>query len=113
MEQKKIYLACPYSSLRPDVREARFKSVSKVAARLIKEGYLVFSPISHSHQICIEGEMGICFETWKALDTSLLNWADNLVVLKLEGWEKSKGVTEEIAIAKYLGKSIFYMEYEE
>jgi hypothetical protein len=113
MQQKKIYLACPYSHDDVLVRIKRAEQVSKVAAKLMKEGYLVLSPISHSHLICTFSDLKVDFETWKALDTSLLNWADNLVVLKLDGWEKSKGVTEEIAIAKYLGKSIFYMEYEE
>jgi hypothetical protein len=110
---KKIYLACPYSDDDENIRLLRYQRVSVVAAKLLTEGYLVFSPISHSHAICIWGDLKVDFETWKELDTSFLNWADNLVVLKLEGWEKSKGVTEEIAIAKYLGKSIFYMEYEE
>ncbi len=52
---EKIYLATPYTDFDPAVRAARFFAVNKVAAHLMKKGFLVFSPISHTHPIVISG----------------------------------------------------------
>lgn len=42
---KKIYLATPYSHKDDKVRRERFDAVNIVAARLMRQGFLVFSPI--------------------------------------------------------------------
>ena len=109
--KQKIYLGCPYTHDDLEVREKRFLHVSKFAAMLIAKGYLVFSPISHSHQICIEGDMPIEFSYWKELDTSFIEWSDFMIVLKLDGWEDSNGLKEEIALTQYLGKEVKYFDY--
>jgi nucleoside 2-deoxyribosyltransferase len=46
---KKIYLAGPYSHWNPAVRAIRFHKLNEKAAELLNAGFLVFSPISHSH----------------------------------------------------------------
>lgn len=109
--QQKIYLGCPYTHDDPDVREKRFLQVSKFAATLLQKSYLVFSPISHSHQICVEADLPIEFEYWKELDNSFIEWCDIMVVLKLDGWEDSNGLKEEIALAEFMGKEIKYVDY--
>ena len=43
----KIYLAIPYTG----IEEESFNIANKVAARLIEDGHIVVSPISHSHSI--------------------------------------------------------------
>lgn len=110
--QQKIYLACPYTHKYPAIRMFRFKKVSKFAATLMKEGHLVFSPISHSHQICVEANLPIDFAYWQELDNSFLEWCTVMIVLKLDGWEDSKGIQEEIKIAQFMGKEVIYMEYK-
>ena len=111
-EQQKIYLGCPYTDPHAAIRELRFKQVSKFAASLIKESHLVFSPISHSHQICIEADLPVEYTYWKELDLSFLEWADCMMVLKLDGWEESLGLQDEIATCEFMGKKVFYMDYE-
>lgn len=113
MSKQKIYLACPYSHPDPKVREQRFKQVSKAAGQLMELGYLVFSPISHSHQMCIESELYTGFEFWAELDNSFLEWCDILLVLKLDGWQESKGVQEEVRIAEFMCKRVSYSFPEE
>ena len=50
-----IYLASPYSHPDAVVREQRFRDVCLAAARLIRAGQIVFSPIAHSHPIASGG----------------------------------------------------------
>jgi len=45
---KKIYLSTPYTHKQQSVEQARFDAVNIIAANLMKQGYFVFSPISHS-----------------------------------------------------------------
>jgi hypothetical protein len=109
---QKIYLASPYSHKHVAVRELRFKQVCKVAASLIEKKHLVFSPIAHSHQICLAASLPVDFEYWRELDNSFLEWCTVVVVLKLYGWDRSKGIAEEIKIAEFMGKEVVYMEYK-
>ena len=54
MEKELVYLAVPYTHEDPEIREKRFKAVSKVAGKLLNEGEMIFSPISHCHPIALE-----------------------------------------------------------
>lgn len=108
-----IYLAVPYSHPDPKIAEQRFNIVNKVAANLIAGGLHIFSPISHSHPIAIIGNLPTDFNFWINYDRSFLECSNKLIVLMLDGWKESKGVTGEIAIAKELGIPIEYLEYNE
>lgn len=107
---KKIYLATPYSHKDSNIRFHRFAQVNKVAARLMAEGFLVFSPISHTHPIAIAGDLPKGWEFWHAYDRTFIEWADEVYVLKQQGWEESVGVAAEISIAKTLGKLVVFIE---
>jgi len=52
-----IYLACPYSHPDSNVREYRFKMANRAAAKLMRDGHIVYSPISHTHPIAMEGDL--------------------------------------------------------
>ena len=105
---KKIYLATPYTGT-PTEQQARFEAVNKVAAKLMADGFLVFSPISHTHSIGLAGDLPKGWEFWKEYDLTFIEWCDELWVLMQDGWQDSKGVTAERKIAKELGKPIRYM----
>ena len=104
----KIYLATPYSHPDKTVRIARYKAVNKKAAELMEAGYIVFSPISHSHSIAeyLHPELRCSWPFWKTQDIPLLDWADELWVMEVDGWDKSTGVLAEIKHAKKSGKPI-------
>ena len=102
-----IYLACPYSDADPLVEDARYQLVTKVAAALIvKTACEVFSPVTHSHHISrtaaryaierAEDPWVPTYDFWLTFDYHMLDIADWLYVLKLEGWEKSKGIEAEV-----------------
>lgn len=105
----KIYLAIPYTS--PSKRTERFRHViaNEVAASLISKGYIIYSPISHTHPIHEACEGTITHSQWLRLDTEFVKWADELWVLTLDGWEESRGVKYEIALAESLQIPVRYL----
>jgi hypothetical protein len=110
MEKTIVYLATPYSHPERVVRLQRFEKVNAVAARLMRDGMHIFSPISHTHPIAEAGDLPLGFDFWQKYDTAFLNNCCKLIVLRLDGWEKSVGVTAEIEIAKSLGLPIEYID---
>ena len=102
----KIYLATPYSRPDKNIELKRFEMVNKKAAGLMAAGYIVFSPISHSHPIAKSADIKTDWEFWKKQDFQCIEWADELWVLEVDGWDKSVGVLAEIERAKELGKSV-------
>ncbi len=103
-----IYLASPYSHPDAAVRQARFEAACHAAAELIRRGHVVFSPIAHSHCIAQHG-LPADWGYWERHDRRLLAACDELWVLKLEGWQHSRGVQAEIAIAWAMGKPIRFV----
>ena len=97
-----VYLASPYSHPSEEVRESRFAIACSVAAELMLSGYTVFCPIAHSHPISKEMTKGaaIDFAFWMKQDLPILSKAQKLFLLKLPGWENSKGMQKEISFAK-------------
>jgi hypothetical protein len=101
-----IYLASPYSYKHDDpkiimmMKNARFEAVCRAAAEIMGRGLLVFSPIAHSHPIAA---FGGDFEYWQEFDETILGACIELWVLKIEGWEESSGIENEIRIATNLG----------
>ena len=96
------YLAAPYQHVDPEVCRKRLQAVTLQAAMLFQQGIYVFSPLTHNVPIKDLGVMLGNWEVWKEYDELLLSRCDLLYVLQLEGWEKSKGVSAEIALAKKL-----------
>lgn len=107
---KKIYLATPYSHPLESVRRERFELVNIAAAKLMLQGYLVFSPISHTHPISEAVEMPQDWDFWEKYDRTFIEWADEIHVLKQYGWEDSIGVTAEIKLAEQMGKPVVFIE---
>lgn len=95
-----IYLASPYSHPDPAVKQQRFDAACKAAGKLMIDGECVFSPIAHSHSI--EAQMFIPqdHQFWMRQDIAILKHCDSLYVLNIEGWKESKGVAEEISVAR-------------
>ena len=115
---KFIYLASPYTSYDFDygkalqIKEERFQKVCKKAADLMKEGYIVFCPIAHSHPIDPCGDrLPQTTSFWMEQDLPILSYVDELWVYKLPGWEESKGVREEIRFAMNNKKPVKWIEY--
>lgn len=92
-----IYLACPYSTSDDALKEHRVKVAFHVTARIMKMGNAIFSPLTHTHDL---GKIiTASHDFWMLQDIAILRHASLLVVLCLPGWDESKGVREEIAVA--------------
>jgi nucleoside 2-deoxyribosyltransferase len=98
-----IYLASPYSHPDPEVRHQRFEAVNRAAANLMRQGYVVFSPISHSHIIARDHDLPTDWEFWERIDIEFVKKCDRLFVLMIDGWDKSHGVRAERTLAHSLG----------
>ena len=105
----RAYLAVPYSHPAPDVRHARWVAANCETARLSRDGWLVYSPISMGHPIARIGDLPTEFEFWRQHCEWMLSVCDTLVVLALDGWREFVGVTTEIAMATERGIEIIYV----
>ena len=53
--------------------------------------------------------LGSDWEFWKKIDTEYLSVSERIVIVTLDGWEKSTGVNAETKIAKEMGLPIYHM----
>ncbi len=79
-------------------------------AEMIRRGEVVYSPIVHFHALSVVHNLPGDFEFWKRINLSMLDKADKLYVLKIKGWEESKGLTAEIEHADANGTGVFYWD---
>ena len=108
-----IYLASPYSHEDPAVEAARFDAVCKVTGLLLLQEYCVVSPIAHSHPIYERvPETGGAWEAWVELDHALIDASEQVWVLMLDGWDRSRGVAAEVTYANEQGKPVRFVSPE-
>ena len=110
MIKMKIYLAIPYTGM----ENVSFIKANRVAAKLIKQGNIVYSAISMSHPIAIQNDLPEGWSFWKNQDYALVcefvRWSDEVHIVEMNGlWEKSEGVLAEIKLAKKYNKPIKFI----
>jgi hypothetical protein len=102
---KKVYLAIPYSGM----EESSFKQATLAAVKILRLGYNVYSPITHSHPLT-EYDVPGDWEFWQKIDFQFIDWCDEVwVLIPEEGEEKvnnSTGVQAEIDYAKRNNKKV-------
>lgn len=104
MNKPLIYLASPYSSDNGTTINRRVTATQQATAKLIEQGNLIFSPIVHSHPIAdlvsfSPINTAKAMSGWTAYDEAIIDKCDEVWVLMLDGWDKSRGVSHEIAYA--------------
>lgn len=110
-----IYLAAPYSHPNEAVRALRYAMINEYAARIMQHGISVFSPISQSHEIAryMAPEYVLDHEFWMSMDLPVLERAGLVVVLRLDGWDKSRGVVAETKHAREHGVPLCSALYDD
>lgn len=103
-----IYLASPYSNPDPEIREENFRKITKIAAEMAAAGEVVISPITYGHTLVQFHQMPTDWEFWQKFCFELLIKCDKMIVCKMDGWDKSRGVDAEIVIARDHGIPIEY-----
>jgi hypothetical protein len=102
-----IYLAAPYSHPDPAVRKSRIDTFYKYDAILSKQGEFVVSPLNKAETSSRYG-LPDDWEFWKNYSYELLSVCSKLVVLKIDGWATSVGVTAEI---EYCVRNLIPIQY--
>ena len=96
------YLATPYSHW-PLGHDAAAREAAMVTTRLQNDGLVVYSPIVHSHQLCVVDRTlahptldHLSHEYWLGIDRVHIASACGLIVVRMPGWGESFGVRQEI-----------------
>jgi hypothetical protein len=108
-----IYLACPYTDPDPAIRKARFEAATAVAAELIRSGHIVYSPITMTHPIdmVLAGASNtLGSDYWVAFDEAFMEMCSEMVVIRLDGWQRSNGIRREISYFTDHKKPIRYRD---
>jgi len=108
----RVYLGAPYSNPNPLWMKLRFELINIAAMQLILDGFVVFSPISHSHPIAStssDKQAVQNYDLWLGQDNHFMEWADVLVVLELPGWRDSKGLKYEMEWFYKHNKPVAYL----
>lgn len=104
------YLASPYSDPSPLVRSKRAVLAARNAAALIAEGRRIYSPIAYYLALDRFGlDLPDTWEFWRPHTEAILPACRNIVVLMIDGWDKSIGVRAEIAMAKRHAIPVYYV----
>lgn len=103
------YLGSPYSHPDVLVREWRYLKALEVTSVLLSNEIWTYSPIVHCHQMAKTFGMPTGYAFWQKYDGAMLLACRGMFVLTLEGWEKSAGLTDEIAVIRKLGKTVTYI----
>ena len=106
-----IYLASPYSHKNEAVRRARYLAARHVTIEMLRDGLAVFSPIVYGMDM--EKQIGTAFEPWTKLNDSVITVCAQVWVLTLDGWEDSRGIKHELALANSLKKPVYYQRAPE
>ena len=101
-----LYLACPYSHPDETIRQRRYHLACRAAAKLMKAGIVVFSPLANTVPAIEFGGLELSHHGFLRLDLPMLRRCDELLVLCLDGWQESIGVQQELGEAIAFHKPI-------
>ena len=103
------YLATPYSKYQAGLYAA-YRLACVEAARLIRAGIPVFSPIAHTHPIAAFSDMDpLDHNIWLPADEPMMDAASGLIMLKAKGWEESYGMQVERRHFEERNKPVVWM----
>ena len=104
------YLATPYTKY-PWGLDAAFTRACGVAAKFLDEGIPIYSPIAHSHSIADFTKAAKTDSSyWVRFHHEMMVAARGLIVAKMDGWDVSDGVKDEITYFLSQGKPIIYAD---
>jgi hypothetical protein len=107
-----IYLASPYNDWSKVVIQDRMEKIYSVIGRYTKEGIHVTTPL-FMHEVVTRHDIAGDYAFWERYCLNLLNRCDKMFVLRLKGWDTSRGVTAEIAFCAEHNIPVEYIDYIE
>lgn len=103
------YLAAPYGHPDPAVREQRMRIFYQWDAKLSLDGHYLVSPL-YKVETAKHGDVPDTWAYWEQYCYELLARCDRMIVLTIDGWDTSKGVTGEIEYCRKHGIPITYID---
>lgn len=104
------YLATPYTKYHLGI-EAAFSHAAEIAAKLLRKGVRIYSPIAHTHPLALHGKIDpLDHSIWLPFDEAMMDAADCLVVARMKGWDESFGVKHEIEFFARERKPILHLD---
>lgn len=97
-----IYLASPFSSGLPTIVEERYSKTVQFTLQAIANGYPLFSPIVYFKPLASALKLPDDAGFWHNMNMEFLRKAEMIWVLRLPGWDQSKGMQVELRVAKML-----------
>lgn len=104
-----VYLASPYVDEDDQEMEDRYKEVCNAVATLIDKKVFVYSPIVMFHPIAKIYDLPKGHTFWAKLNEDVLSKCDYMLVLRLDGWKKSKGIADEILFCQENDIPVYYI----
>src|SRR4051812_46172721 len=102
-----IYVGTPYTMYRGGI-EAAFVRACGHAANLLRAGLKVYSPIAHGHSIAVNGGIDpLDHSIWLPFDAAIMAKSGAIIVVMMEGWDRSAGVAHEVKTFRDAGKPVF------
>lgn len=103
-----IYVASPYSSPDPMMKEARYKTVLEFTAFYMAGGAQMLSPIVYGHEMSVRHDLPGDARYWERFNYNLFKACGSVIVLCIPAWGRSQGVAMEIKWAKEAGVQVMY-----
>lgn len=97
------YLMTPYSHKSLAVCTQRVVVADAYAAKLMEQGEIIFSPITHGHRIEPHMSRKGSQEFWMRQCIAMLKKSNHAYLLPQAGWQESAGVQQELAFCKAAG----------
>lgn len=102
-----IYLAGPYGHPDPEVRKQRMQVFHEHDAQLMRDGKFTVSPLAKV-ATAQHTDIPDTWDYWEQYSYELLARCDRMIVLMIDGWKESRGVTAEI---QYCTRNLIPVEY--
>ncbi len=107
------YLCSPYSVIGEDdpaIREQRFMEAVLATGWAHRQGIMMYSPIAHTHPIATHCKLPTGFDFWRRYDEAGILACRQVYLLVIPGWNDSKGILHEMALAVKHKKSVLLLK---
>lgn len=108
-----IYLLSPYSDESIITSTTRYILARAAVAMIVQEGFPVYSPILHNHDMAMTHGVDGTSDFWNVLNRPFLDACSDAWVLMIEGWEQSRGIQWEVEYLKARDKNVRYVYFPE
>ncbi len=111
-EMSYYYLGSPYTHEDEAVRNERYDLACLATVKLLKMGIHIFSPIGHSHPLARDYGLAGDWKFWEDYDKTMMRPAEGLIILTIDGWRESTGLSHETLFMSSKKKSITLVSFD-